>query len=291
MLEWFSSPGHLRADHQRRLEEVRKLHPLDAIEGPLDAYNAMQVIALATPVAYEPRPVIQSYAAFDARLAGYNRDHLLGPDAPRSILFSVIPIDDRYPSLEDGLSWPLLLTRYQIERRTGKDLLLLTREESPRSEQLVPLSTQTARLGERIEVPPVAPGAGVWAEVDVTPSAAGQLLGLVFKRPALFLETFEPARASPRRVRVVPGMGNAGFLLSPMVLTSDDFERFSWTTAGPFWEARTLEAFRLGTFDELGAAWAYDEGVEVRFFAWTFERRSADELPDGRWRDRAKSRR
>ena len=58
--------------------------------------------------------MIQSYAAFTPELADLNAAYLRSSHAPDNVFFECAPIDDHYPSLDDGLSWPVLLTRYDI---------------------------------------------------------------------------------------------------------------------------------------------------------------------------------
>ena len=88
-----------------------------------------------------------------------------GNNAPDNILFRVEPIDDRLPSLEDGPSWPLLISNYSIG---GADSLFFYLKKTS-----VPVSVHTPieiysgwhALGSEVPVP--VTNEGVIAEIDV----------------------------------------------------------------------------------------------------------------------------
>ena len=67
-----------------------------------------------------------------------NAQHLCGPTAPDWVLLEICQLDFRYPSLDDGLSWPLLLTRYRLVRESA-DITLRTGER-PRALGAIPAS-------------------------------------------------------------------------------------------------------------------------------------------------------
>src|SRR5205085_7179746 len=71
----------------RDLASIRARVPRPPVEGTVDVYGNWQSVAIAHGLDYRPRPVFQSYIAYDAALATMNADHLR--DAPpRSILFA-----------------------------------------------------------------------------------------------------------------------------------------------------------------------------------------------------------
>jgi hypothetical protein len=124
--------------HQRFLRDFRNKFPLPAIKGSVDVYPSNQAIVLAHGLDYRPRPVIQSYSAQTPELAGLNAAFLRGDRAPENIFFEVKTIDGRFPSADDGLSWPELLTRYEVMERTG-NFLRLQRRAKPSRYQMIPL--------------------------------------------------------------------------------------------------------------------------------------------------------
>src|SRR5262249_37075281 len=104
--------------------KIRHDNPLPRIDGSADIYPYYQNILLANGVEWSPRPIIQSYSAYEPKLADINANHLSSSSAPLHVFFDVSPIDGRLAALEDGKSWPLLLSRYHIVGRSGHYLML-----------------------------------------------------------------------------------------------------------------------------------------------------------------------
>jgi hypothetical protein len=132
-------------------------------------------------------------------------------------------IDDRYTSLDDALSWPELLTRYDPADMSSvetTDLLLLKRAAQPRSFKIVAGDEQTAKFGDVISVPPS--DAPIWLKVDIHLSAWGKLKEAAYKAiPVAMVVT--TADGKQRAYRILPDMTRAGFLLSPHVLDRFEF--------------------------------------------------------------------
>lgn len=221
-----SEPNYPRAQFEQSLQKIRETAPLPALKGTTDVYSFSQAALLAAKLEWAPRPVLQSYSAYTPELLRADADHLIGPNAPRNVIFSIQPIDNRLPMLEDGNSWPLLLSLYQpVEVRAlpayGVDAAILQRRETPGSYKLEPLSDKTYRFGEQIALP--RDGQTVlWAEIDVRPSLLGRIWGLLYKSPLLFMTYHFPGGAS-HTFRYIYRMGETGFVLSPIVNTAADF--------------------------------------------------------------------
>src|SRR5262249_8899468 len=90
-------------------QPVQKQLTLPTPRGTVDLYPSALGYVVANGWSYAGRPVFQSYSAYTGALAELNASHLRGADAPDTIFFGVQPIDGRFPSLDDSLSWPELL--------------------------------------------------------------------------------------------------------------------------------------------------------------------------------------
>lgn len=227
----YSKPARLHATLTREYDAVlaalRAELPLPAGEGTIDQYGHRQGLLLAHRVAYVPRPVFQSYGAYSEGLAVLNREHLEGERAPSRVLWDTQTIDHRYPLMDDGLSLPVLLTRYDVRGASG-DLTLLERRRDPRTIRFTPLGTLSTTIGAAVPIP--AAEAPVWAEVDVDVSTAGRLLALSFKLAPVYLEV-TTADGLVHQHRIMRPLARAGMLLSPLVRSRDEFIRFA-TGAG-----------------------------------------------------------
>jgi hypothetical protein len=222
--------------------------------GTADIYETGQAFLFASDLPWSPRPVIQSYTAYTPGLLRLNADHLRGATAPDNVFFRPEPIDMRLPALDDGASWPALLSRYTpAGYDQDTDLAWLRRDPAPPPLPAPgpPLVTATPLLGQTVTLPG-APA--LWARIDVRPSIAGHVAGLALRMPPLWI-TLNVPPLPPYRFRFIPAMARDGFLLSPLVLTATDFLRLRPVPGETSPPARRPASFTLAAAD--GQRWAY----------------------------------
>jgi hypothetical protein len=186
----------------------------------VDAYPWDQVVILAYGLRYAPRPVFQSYSAYTPALAEMNAAHLLNRCAADNLLFALRTLDRRYPSLDDGRSWPELLTRYSAQSVT-KDFVLLEKSTTPGEYHLVPLKDSLIRFAKPVALPAATNGP-VWAELEINKTPLGSLTAALYKPPTLVLAV-SLQDGQQLYCRLVPGMARAGFLLSPFISDNASF--------------------------------------------------------------------
>lgn len=207
--------------YARQLASLRREMPIPDLSGSVDIYSVNQSALIASGNKWHPRPVFQSYSTYTPTLLLRNLDHLTHQDAPTHILFNVEPIDKRVPSLEDGVSWLALLQRYQPVALGPNWLHLTQRAVQPRSElPRVAGPVRTVGLGERVSVSPSA--APLFATIRFKPTLLGRLINVVH-RPAALYASFQLADGTTRRYRIVSGMTQTAFLLSPLVESTAEF--------------------------------------------------------------------
>jgi hypothetical protein len=262
-----------------------------------DVYPQRPDIAIWLGASLRPRPTLQSYIAADPWMLQLNADALNSPSAPQRILLvPEPPLDGHYPANFDSLSWPTLLTRYNVVKRV-QGIWVLQRIAQPRPWSLQPIPAAaeklTVPLGQRVEVPAVFPpvstitktestlppsqtdpsrprqGEGIWVTFDLEPTWWGALRNLFYKRPLMEMEvTF--ANNMTRTYRIVPGVARAGFMLSPYV-SLDDWGMFARKPdSRPYFAPRQVTAIRL----KPRHPWllpSYREQVKLTFEELVFE--------------------
>jgi len=191
--------------YARDLASIRARLPRPPVDGTVDVYGNWQSVAIAYGLDYRPRPVFQSYIAYDAALAAMNARHLRD-DPPQSLLFAINYTDGRYPALDDALSWPEILAHY-APVAASRDFVAMRRMK-PRTLRVVAARTLHGRLGEPLAIPPAAL---LWAEVHVETTMLGKLLAFAYKLPELRIAVNGIEGRFLRRT------AGAGFLLSPIV--------------------------------------------------------------------------
>lgn len=212
-------PTRLPAMFAAANAKIRSSIPVPAINGTADVYPTELSIVFANGLRWAGRPILQSYSAYTPALSEANARHLLGSKAPQNIFYSLTAIDQRLPVLEDSASLPVLLTQYKVVRKTP-DFLQLERDEAVRRTSITPLSSIDVDLNARVDVPE-SPNPIV-ARVLMSKTLLGALASAAFKLPQVHIET-TLANGTILEHRFVPGMGEAGFIVSPYIGSADDF--------------------------------------------------------------------
>jgi hypothetical protein len=255
--------------YEASLAAIRAGHPLPAAAGTVDAMPWETATVIASGLPYHPRPVFQSFAAYDAALIELNRAFVRGPGAASAIVFEVDPIDQRLAAEDDGALWPDLVARYDATRLESGGVLLTLRPQ-PRPVRLAPIGAEVAApWGTPVPVPAGAPM--VWVSIDARKSVLGRLADLAFKLPVIDLVlTFEDGTRARRRL--VPGIARSGFLLSPAIESANAFARLLQG------DARLASAHRRVSRIQIdgprGISWFYGDSVRV-----AFEQLSVDGAP------------
>ena len=266
-------PQTLKAEFRDADAKVREKFPIPHVDGTFDLYSDLQVLLYASGAKCSGRPLITSYQANTPLLLRLNAEHLRAESAPDCILFGMSPMEGHYPSLEDGLSWPELWTRYEPDCSAQPvsqfESVILRRSKAARPYHLVPLGERRTQMDTAIEVPGTEADP-VWAEIAVPLSFAGKLASAALKPPEVFLDA-RFANGANARFRFIRGMAAPGFLLSPFV---DSPSSFSWVAATPWgdkaWQRflanRSVRAITLTS----PAAWACEKEFTVRFYRLQF---------------------
>ena len=239
------------------------------IHGSADVYPLSQTVALPQGLTCRPRPIFQSYSAYTPNLAEMNAAHLRSDRAADHILFNVWTIDGRFPTQDDSLSWPELLTRYDIKRMAGR-YLLMEKSVTPRHYELTPIAETVAKFDEGIEVPPVIAGP-IWVRIDIARSLWGNVMATLYRPPRVSL-TVLTRSGRAYGGRLLPAVARAGFLLSPLVENRQSF----FALASTNWEHELADlevtSVRITTDGGREVASQYQLPVRLGFYRLDFQR-------------------
>ncbi|MCM2131858.1 hypothetical protein [Larsenimonas rhizosphaerae] len=213
----FSDPDFFNERYDEKINDLKEMAGFPQLAGTTDIYSFDQAELIASGNHWAPRPVLQSYSAYTPELLALNRNYLLGDDAPDNILFRIQPIDSRLPSLADGASWPVLLTRY-APVSFDNNTLLLNKKSAPFDSRLVEVGSAEVKLGQPIPVPEDA----LFATVDVSKTWKGRLANTFFKSSEVDIR-LNKIDGSVKNYRFIPGMGKTPFLISQDIENTLDF--------------------------------------------------------------------
>ncbi len=220
LVKRFTNPDWLNDEYGFALAKLRDRVSFPDLPGVTDIYSYNQAFLLASKNTWAPRPVFQSYSSYLPALSDINKWHVLGENAPDNIIFSVEAIDGRFPSIEDGASWPALLHNYRPTIISNGFLLLEKTEMKMRAPSLSKLSDEKHLLNERVPIP--SSDDYLFATINIEPTLFGRLANLLYKSSLLRM-TVELKSNEVRSYRLPAGMARSGFLVSPLVESTADF--------------------------------------------------------------------
>ncbi len=256
---------NLQDDYEKSQAKVREQTYLPPVSGSVDLYSFHQELLFAYGMDYRPRPAIQSYSAYTPDLARMNADWLRTDQAATTLFFGIQVFDDKFPAMDDGLSWPELLTRYDILGLSDKfgNCLVLSRSPQPRGYHLQPFPPATITLG-RPFAPPTLTNGLVWAEIDIKKTLAGDLQSFLDK-PSALMADLQLADGSRHRCRIVPGAARAGFLLSPYIQNNRSFLALARADQ-TLLSSKAIVSLTLWENEQPGAFQCYQPRVNIRFY-------------------------
>jgi hypothetical protein len=257
-------PASWRKDLEPGTEALRRAANLPILRtrvgtASVDVFGSRQAYALLDGLAYRPRPIFQSYAVYDAALAGLNEGFYLSARAPEYVLFEAPGLDHRFGVLSDGLAFRTLLLNYRAAASEGPFLLLqrvsaepaklnLLREGSVRAGEPVPLGESTQNE--------------VWLELDLEQTPLGHLTSLLTRPATIRLSAWTQTPAGLKlmaRGAAAAPLLRMGFLASPCLLKLEDARRFYGGEPGP-----TPSAYSV---DLPGGAGYWNSDIRFRVYA------------------------
>jgi hypothetical protein len=125
--------------------------------------------------------------------------------------------------LEDGLSWPVLLSLYGPARYDASSELAWLRRTPDPAVPAKPgplILDRFAALNESLALPPSE--AALWATIDIKPSMSGRVAAALLRAPPLQI-TLHFMDGHSQGYRFIPAIVRGGFMLSPFVGSTLDF--------------------------------------------------------------------
>lgn len=258
-------------DYNKSVDVIKNEARFPRLSGTVDTYPFDQSRVIASGYNWVPRPVFQSYAAYNPQLAKINNAHLLSIKAPDNIVFRISTIDNRYPSLDDGLSWPTILSNYHLSGTQGEFIFLSKDRVRNTQPPICSLSSDTFQFGQSISVP--SDKGLIFVEIDVKPTLLGRLINILFKTSELRIKVLLENGQS-NDYRIIPGMAKSGFILSPLVENTRDFKALISKQIPD--SLTKVKAFSITPVNQL---WQWNKEFTVDFKDLQFPNRPVESCP------------
>lgn len=175
---------------------------------------------------YNPRPVVQSYTAYDGYLDRRNYEKYMSTTAPDYLIYTVGEIDGRHPFFTESLTRKAILANYEVVDSFGDYLLFAKRGEAiPFADSAV--RTAQAELGQFIEMPDDS--GLLMLNTDLQYNLWGRLARFFYKPPMLHV-TVQFSDGSERKYRTVKTMINSPVLVNRMAVDAFTASHFYEST-------------------------------------------------------------
>jgi hypothetical protein len=200
-------------------------------QATVDVFPPEIAVALLNGLNYHPRPIFQSYSAYNDKLLALNAKFYTGTQAPEFVLFKITPIDGRFPLAEDSQVLRILLRDYQPVL-VEKGYVLLKR--NPRGSGLVvntkkPLLTQTVKFGENVDISHLS-DKNLTLSLDIRKSLLGRFTKLFFKLPEVYF-AIQTTDGASFTYRIIPNVVKSDFIFNPLILNESDW--LAWHDGKP----------------------------------------------------------
>ena len=211
---------------------------------------------------YNPRPVIQSYQAYNAYLDRKNQEKYLSATAPDFVIFGIESTDNKYAIGDETMTLLALLQRYE-PIKTWQNRLLLKKKEQTKTLKLVKQSSTTWEMGKSFTINSVIKADSSnqkllsIIKVKTTYNWFGKLLNLLFQPPHLNME-IATSKGEKTIYRTVPILLNKGLIVNARM---DDVAAVKQFFETGLVENKNIQSVR---FDEILRRKAgFDKKIEI----------------------------
>jgi hypothetical protein len=203
---------------------IRHDYPLPSRSGTWDVMTSDALVLAANGLPYQPRPVIQSYAALTPALLQGNVEFLRSQRAPDNMALRLLADGDRWPAIMESACWLELVSRYEMVEVNDPAVrhVVMQRRAARPSAAFEPLASRAAVMGKELAIGEDGP---IWAEIDVQAGAMAKFAQFAFKLPPLTVRLVADNGAQ-WEYRFAPQLARAGLLISPVVATTEDWRRW-----------------------------------------------------------------
>lgn len=189
----------------------------------VDVVNYSQWAALANDLNYQPRPVIQGYAAYTPYLQDLNLSYYKSEKRPKYVLFKMESIDGRFPTLDDASLLVYILGNFRPVAKEGGFLILKSSFDSTQNAEPLLIHEQDITFGESLDMSAYK-NRTVIMKVAIRPTIAGRIVKSIFQSPIVTLNT--NVNGKPAGYRFIPSMAERGLVISPLLLTNKDISGY-----------------------------------------------------------------
>ncbi|HEY6899752.1 MAG TPA: hypothetical protein VI233_03880, partial [Puia sp.] len=198
---------------------------------------------------YNPRPIIQSYSAYNNFLDSLNYEKYMSPGAPDYILYTTGATDDRYPFFDESKARVAILNHYTVIGKIMGYLLLKKRESASTDWHPIKTDTVYAHLNE--DIPIAKTGYLQYSRFSFRHTLYGKLKTFFLQPPALQIRIILND-GEVRTYNAIRPILEGGVLINKFIITDEGFQ--AWLLA----HGRTTPDIRAIRLEPNGGGFSND---------------------------------
>ena len=196
---------------------------------------------------YTPRPVFQSYTAYNSNLNKLNYNFLLSDKSPQYYLWNFNTIDNRFPMQADSLLLSNLKYFYNLKQDTNLGLLLKKKDDF--AEQTFHQLTNSYEVDYKLFDKHFIKYSGkypVLLKLYLDSNILGKIYSLSYK-PMQINILITDSNDNIHVKRIIPSVSNDGFLIHPFIKNNNDIKHYFNRNAEPI-----IKDFTITTSENFG---------------------------------------
>ena len=218
----------------------------------VDIVPAEISIAYFNDLNYHPRPVVQSYAAYNKYLDDLNYAKYISPTAPEYLIYRNETIDNRYHFFDEARTKLAIRQRYLVVDSFDGNLLL-KRSDTIRQLRVTKKDSQLLELNKFYSL--AESQSFKYAMFDIRYSKGGSLTRFLFQPPLLEITFFLDDGRSVNHRLIISTLQNP-LLLSSYIESSTD----SWN----YFSGNMVAGKRIKQLKISAPSWAYENKIHLQ---------------------------
>ncbi|MFN3850274.1 MAG: hypothetical protein ACK4NY_12640 [Spirosomataceae bacterium] len=202
---------------------------------------------------YNPRPIVQSYQAYNEYLDLKNREKYLSSTAPDWIIYSIESTDNKYAWAEETQTLLAMLQRYRVEKE-WKTRLFLKKNDVIRKLELVKTTTEKAKINQEIQVQNDSTLIHV-IKIKTNYNLFGKILKFAFQPPQLYMQ-MQSSKLETNRV--IPIHLEKGMVINSRIDNIEDAKQFFEKQNVP---SKTVKSIRF--YEQIRGKAGFAEDIEI----------------------------
>jgi len=164
---------------------ISKIHPDDSVD--IFTWEIFQLFV--NDLDWSPRPVFQSYNAYNPYLDNLNAAHFSNLKGPDKVIYKVAGIEDRYAIFDEPLVFQELLKNYDFIDYDENGYGLLSKRQKKIEVEVKESDVINCKIGQKLDLPKQLDGY-IFAKIDIDLNIAGKLKNLLYKGDYIYIKFY-----------------------------------------------------------------------------------------------------